>query len=59
MEKLLADLNDCQKVLLGIKANYEPIYRNLLVFWTKRRDELKKQLERNAKFNMVMNTIIA
>lgn len=44
IEQSLLDLDNCQKALIGIKTNYEPMYRNLLLFWTQRRNEIKKQL---------------
>lgn len=47
MQIILNDLDNCNKVLLDIKKNYDPMYRNLLLFWTKRRDQLKQELYRN------------
>jgi len=57
-EAIIQDLDDCQKMILKLKAGYSPSYRGLLLHWTQRRTELKKELNmrlsRNLAFNMIM-----
>jgi len=46
MDALLTDLVNCQKIILKIKTEYDPMYRNLMIFWTQRRAEIKRELLR-------------
>lgn len=58
-EQIIQDLDDCQKCILKLKAGYSNEYRGLLLHWTQRRTELKKELSmrlsRNLAFNMVLS----
>jgi hypothetical protein len=44
MEKLLEELNNCDRMLLWLKFHYQPMYSNLLIFWRERRKELKSEI---------------
>lgn len=46
MDKLLEDLENCEAMLLSIKTSYEPMYRNLLIQWRNRKDEINKEIKR-------------
>lgn len=50
LNSILKDLEDCHKSLVSLKKDYHPMYRNLLIFWTNRRQELKAQLEKQIKY---------
>lgn len=55
LEKILKDLDDCNKCLLSLKASGEPMYNSLISFWAKRRDELKNELRKVVDFRNTIN----
>lgn len=57
VDSILKDLEDCQRALVSLKKEYHPMYRNLMVQWSNRRQELKAMLEKRAKYQPMFDML--
>lgn len=62
MQELIEDLNNIDKMILHLKYRYEPTYKELLISWRNRRDEIKKKISmcvcRELAYKIVVGEVI-